>query len=414
MSPYESNRSMKRFAWIGVVACLQLACSKSPQSYVERGNGLMAAGKYADAEIEYRKSILKDPKFAEGYYRLGLLEYTLRHGTEALDDLQRAVDFDRGNDRYGIDLANVSIEAYQAMPNRNNLYEQAAQEADLLLKKDPNSFDGLRLKGDVLVIDRKYDDAMSEFRKANAIKPNDPDVVLAMAQVLFAQNRDREGEQVAQEFLKVRKDFPPMYDLLEADYVRNKRAEDAERLLQLEIAALPKNAHPRLQLAGLYRASGRNQEMSQVLEKIVADRTNFPAGPILVGDFYAGFGKWDDALTQYSAGMEQSSDKDLYRRRIARALEAVGKRDAAIVELSEILRQIRKTRTSGWLAPNSCARARMRRTGIRRLRNSRRWPCNSRKTPSSTTTWDCRIWPTAIPERLGRKPRRVPPCGKTT
>jgi tetratricopeptide (TPR) repeat protein len=298
----------------------------------------MAAGKYADAEIQYRKSILKDPRFAEGYYRLGLLEYKLRHGAEALDDFQRAVDFDQANDRYAIDLANVSIEAYQATPNRNNLYEQVAREADLLLKKDPHSFDGLRLKGDVLVIDRKYDDAMSEFQKANAIKPNDPDVVFAMAQVLFTQNHDREGEELAQGFLKVRKDFPPMYDLLEADYVRNKRDQDAERLLQSEIAALPKYAHARLQLAGLYRASGRNQEMSQVLEKIAADRTNFPTGPILVGDFYAGYGKWSDALTQYSAGIEQASDKDVYRRRIARALQAAGKGEEAIVELNQILK----------------------------------------------------------------------------
>jgi len=297
----------------------------------------MAAGKYADAEIQYRKSILQDPKFAEGYYRLGLLEYKLHHGAEALDDFQRAVDFDRSNDRYGVDLANICIEAYQAMPTREGLYDQATQEADRLLKKDPKSFDGLRLKGDVLVIDRKYDDAMAEFQKADAIRPNDRDVVLAMAQVLFTQGRDREGEELARKFLQARKDFPPMYDLLETAYVRNKRTEDAEHLLQLEIAALPKNARARLQLAALYRASGRNREMSQVLEKIVAARTNFPSGPILAGDFYAAYGQWDDALTQYCAGLEQASDKNLYRSRIARALQAVGKPEEAIVELSEIL-----------------------------------------------------------------------------
>ena len=104
-----------------------------------------------------------------------------------------------------MELANVSIEAYQVTPGRKNLYEQAAQEADRLLKKDPNSFDGLRLRGDVLVIDRKYDEALSEFRKANAIKPNNPNVILAMAQILFAQNQDREGEELIQQFLAVRK-----------------------------------------------------------------------------------------------------------------------------------------------------------------------------------------------------------------
>jgi tetratricopeptide (TPR) repeat protein len=299
---------------------------------------MLAAGKYADAQLQYRKSISEDPKFAEGYYRLGVLEYQLKHGIEALDDLQRAVNFDPGNERYGIELANLSLEAYQAMPNRKNLYEQVAEEADRLLKKDPSSFDGLRLKGDVLVIDRKYDDAMSEFQKANAIKPNNPSVVVAMAQTLFAQKQNREGEELVQQFLNVRKDFPAIYDLLETHYLRNRRVEDATHLLELEIAALPKNANPRLQLASLYRASGRDQEMSRVLENIVADRGNFPSGPIMVGDFYAAYGKWDDALLHYSAGIAQSSDKDLYRKRIAHALTAAGKRQEAVVELQEILK----------------------------------------------------------------------------
>jgi tetratricopeptide (TPR) repeat protein len=329
---------MKRFVWVGVVACLQLACSKSAETYLQRGNSLMEAGKYADAEIQYRKSILKDPKFAEGYYRLGLVEYKLHHGGQALDDLQRAVDFDPGNDAYGIELANVSIEAYQVQPTRNNLYQQGAHEADLLLQKNPNSFDGLRLKGDVFVIDRKYDEAMAAFQKADAIKPNHPNVVLAMAEVLFAQNRDRQGEDLAQKFLSVRKDFPPMYDLLEAHYVRNKQIADAEHLLQSEIAALPKNPRPRLQLAGLYREAGNTQQMSRQLENILADHTNFPNGPILVGDFYAGHGQWDAALTQYTGGLANAPDKDLYHRRIARGLEAIGKRKEAVVELNEVLK----------------------------------------------------------------------------
>ena len=158
---------MKRCVGLIVVACVQFGCSKSPQSYVDRGNQLVADGKYAEAELQYRKSIIADPKFGEGYYRLGVLEHSLRHGAEALDDLQRAVDFDGGNENYAIELANVSIEAYQVVPARKKLYEQAAQEADTLLSKDPNSFDGLRLHGDIMVIDRRYDEALSDFRRAS-------------------------------------------------------------------------------------------------------------------------------------------------------------------------------------------------------------------------------------------------------
>jgi len=307
---------------------------------VNRGDQLVADGKYAEAELQYRKSIVADPKFAEGYYRLGVLEHSLRHGAEALDDLQRAVDFDRGNENYAIELANISVEAYQAVPARKNLYEQASQEADILLSKDPNSFDGLRLHGDIMVIDRRYDEALSDFRKASAIKPNNPDVTLAVAQVLFAQKRDRDAEELLQQFLSARKDFAPSYDLLEAHYVAAKRLAEAEHLLLLEIASFPKSARPQLQLANLYRMSGRDREMDQILTKLVGDHSNFPAGRAQVGDFYAEARQWDAALSQYRAGLAQSSgsDKVLYQKRIERTLESLGKREEAIAEANEILK----------------------------------------------------------------------------
>lgn len=332
--------AMNSYWWVAVLACLQFACSRSPQSYVERGNRMAAAGKYGDAEIEYRKSIQKDPKFAEGYFQLGRLEHQMQHGDQALDDLQRAVDFDRSNDAYAIELANVSIEAYQVVPTRRTLYDQAAQEADALLSKDPNSFDGLRLKGDLLVIDRKYDEALADFRHANTIKPNDPDVIHATAQILFAEKHDQEGEELCQQFLKTRKDFEPMYEILAAAYIRDKQQAKAEQLLQGEIAALPKSARPRLELAALYRSEGRTQEVSQVLQKITGDRATFPAGASQVGDFYSDVHDWDAALAQYRTGEQQSSgeDKLRYQKRIERTLVSMGKRDDALAELTEILK----------------------------------------------------------------------------
>jgi tetratricopeptide (TPR) repeat protein len=299
---------------------------------------MMAAGRYADAELLYRKSVIKDPKFAEGYYQLGLLEYKMRHKGQALDDVQRAANFDPNNEAYAVQLAGMSVEAYQAVPSRKNLYDQAAHEADVLLKKDPNSFDGLRLHGDVLAIDRQYDEALSEFRKANAIRPNDPNVILAMAQILFSEHQDQEGEHLAQQFLSVRKDFPAMYEILEAHYIRAKRFVEAQHLLQSEIAALPNDARPRLQLAGVYQAAGHFQEMSQTLQQIVSDRSTFPEGSAAVGDFYAGSQKWNEALAQYRAGIQQTSHKDLYQKRMERALEALGKRQEAIDVTNDFLK----------------------------------------------------------------------------
>jgi tetratricopeptide (TPR) repeat protein len=327
--------------WIGLVlAVLQLGCSRAPQWYVERGNRLAAAGKYAAAEIEYRHSIQDAPNFAEGYYRLGLLEYQLRHGDQALNALEQAVSRDPKNDRYGIELASMAIEAFQLVPTRANLYKIASDEADHLLKENPNSFDGLRLRGDVLVADRRYADAEAEFQRANQIKPNNPDLVLALIQTLMAEHKDLSAEQLAQQFLAARKDYPPIYDTLSKHYAQTERVPDAEHLLQAEIAALPKYAPARLQLAKLYQSSGREQEMSQVLGSVIADRTAFPSGAMLVGDFYADSGRWENALAQYRTGLEHAveADKAGYHTKIERALEALGKRQEALGEVQEVLR----------------------------------------------------------------------------
>ncbi len=329
---------MKWYAGVLVVVCLQMACSKSPRTYLERGSRLEAAGKYADAEIEYRKSVVKDPKFAEGFYRLGLLEYKLHRGFKALEDIERAASYDRGNESYAVEVADLSIEAYQQWPAWKSLYQQAADESGRLLKKNPNSFDGLRLRGDILVIDRKYDDALSELRKADAIRPNDASVNLAIAQVLFVEGQDRQGEDLLRHLLTVRKDVPAVYDLLEQRYVRAQRWAEAEDLLESEIASFPKDARPRLELATAYRASGHGPEMSHTLQAILNDRAGFPNGPALVGDFYAGSRNWNDALAQYRTGIQRSPSQAFYHKKIAQALVALGKREEAIGELNQFLK----------------------------------------------------------------------------
>ncbi|HEX5228394.1 MAG TPA: tetratricopeptide repeat protein, partial [Bryobacteraceae bacterium] len=330
---------MVRASVLAALVCVQVGCLKSPQSHLDRGNRLMAAGEYPGAEIEYRKSIQQAPRFAEAYYRLGLLDYQLQQGTEALENLQRARSLDPGNQRYSIDFASVAIEAFQVMPDKKYLYEQAVQEADSLLQKDPASFEGLRLRGDIAVIDRKYDAALADFEKADRIRPNDPNVVLATTQVLFALNKNDEGEALARRFLDVHREFAPMYDLMAEHYQNQNRPKDADRLLESEVAARPRDAHAWLQLAKLYRATGRTEEMTATLQRIAGDRAAFPEGALKVGDFYAGYAEWDKAVVEYRGGLDRAAGpaKLLYHRKLETAFEALGKRQEALAELHEIL-----------------------------------------------------------------------------
>src|ERR1700689_961061 len=81
---------MKLFAGVILMILVEGGCGRSAQSYLERGDRLFPAGKYAEAQFQYRASISKNPRFAEAYYRLGLTDAAVGDGTAALDALQQA------------------------------------------------------------------------------------------------------------------------------------------------------------------------------------------------------------------------------------------------------------------------------------------------------------------------------------
>ena len=63
----------------------------SASSYLAKGNGLFAKGEFAEASLNYRKALQKDPNSGEAYYRLGVADLKLNKAAEALQDLEHAV-----------------------------------------------------------------------------------------------------------------------------------------------------------------------------------------------------------------------------------------------------------------------------------------------------------------------------------
>src|ERR1700730_6424193 len=68
------------------------ACTRSARYYTDKGKELLAEGKYADADLNFRKARQLDPKSGEPYYQLGLVALELKKPTDAYMDLSRAVE----------------------------------------------------------------------------------------------------------------------------------------------------------------------------------------------------------------------------------------------------------------------------------------------------------------------------------
>lgn len=318
-----------------------VSCRQTPQQYLAKGNAFYDAGKYVDAEINYKKAIQRDPKLAESYYRLGLIDLKTGKGRDAYAALNTASTLLPDRTDIKVTLADLLLVGYVGNRNRPPaLYSQLTRLTGELLAKDPNSYDGLRLKGALAFTDGRIKEAEDLFQKANARKPMQPALIVAWVQVLFRDGQSDEGERLARELIRVHPDSGAIYDTLYRRYRSQNRLADAENILRAKANNNPRNSSYAVELAMFYATAGKRDQMSAVLQHILDDRKTFPDGPLKVGDFYAALQDWPEALRQYQDGAKANpKDKILYLKRISDGWLAQGKADEAARVVGEILKE---------------------------------------------------------------------------
>ena len=331
-------------AWVpAAAACLFLmACNRDPRAMrdkcVASGNKYFQNGKYKEASILYRRALQFDPKSGEAYYRLGMVELALREYGDAARALERATSLDPGNEEATVRLAELYIAAYAANPKSN---KRSLDEARLLvaqvLKRNPKSFGGLRLDADLATLANDSETAIAKLREAGEVKPWQPEVIVPLMRRLAATGRETEAEKLGEEFLARDKTVRRVYDLLFSYYMQSSQFDHAEETLKTEIANLPSDAMPRLELAGFYYTRNRKREMLAQLDGLRSARKTFPHADGLVGDFYVRMGAYEPGMQAYRDGEKQDPKMAAdYEKRIADVLLAQGRDPEALAVVTKL------------------------------------------------------------------------------
>jgi tetratricopeptide (TPR) repeat protein len=337
--------TLRRATLAVLVLLFASSCSRDPkvvsQKYVQNGNKYFDNGKFKEASIMYRNALKKDLRFGEAYYRLGLAELKLGHPQEAAKAFTRAVELQPNNADARIQLAELYLLAYTRGDARAEYLDNLELLSADLLQRDPKSAQGLRLSAyHVLLKDKNHKAAIAKFRAADAVKPNQPDIVFPLAQTLFADGQAAEGEKAALSLIETHKKYPPIYDLLYVYYLSAKRLVDAEKILQDKIRNNPGQGDFLVQLAAFYRGLQRVPDADAVLGRLSGDTAQYPDGKLKAGDFYFRMLDYERAIRHYREGTEaDSARKQAYQNRIAQVLVAQGKNDEASKLVDDILRQ---------------------------------------------------------------------------
>lgn len=332
-----------RATWLAAAGIWLAACGWNPlaskEDYLARGNTRFEEGRFADAVIEYRKAIQKDPNFAEAYYRMGLALERDNKTAEAFAAYRQAAQLAPDHLEALTRSAELALLSYLADAGRPRaLYELIAEAADKLLERDPNSFEGRRFRGHLALGDGKPELALEEFRRALEVRPKEPRTTTAVFEALRQLGRNAEAERTALELIEAQPDYGPIYDLLYALYRDTGRTEQAGRLLERKIENNPGVGFFVIQLAEHNLSIGRSAEAEALLEKLTA-QPELSADTLRdVGDHYARRGRFDQAIALYRRGAAAHPDQAVeFRNRIAEVQLAAGRLDDAAKTLEEIL-----------------------------------------------------------------------------
>jgi len=289
----------------------------------------------------YRRALNKDAKCADAWYRLGLTNLRLSDPKEAHKDFSRAMQLDLSNIDALSKLGDLDLLFYAANPKANkSMLADLEDVAGRLLKKDARSFDGLRFAGEIALIGNDLKTAIRKFEAANQALPDQPQLVLELAQTLAVDRQADRAEALARGLIAKEKTYAPIYDWLYIHYLRTNRAPLAEELLKQKAGNNPSEGRYVLQLAFHYYRTGRKAEMESAIAGLVSNPKQFAGARLEVGDFYLKIGALQKAIEQYREGYnENPRDNRAYRKKMIEVLGTEGKNQEASSLVAAMLKE---------------------------------------------------------------------------
>lgn len=314
-----------RFVILLAAVALLSGCSffdpeGAKKKYVEKGNEYADKGKLNEAGIMYQRALQKDKRFDEAWYRLALLQVKQNNFSEAISSLRRAVEVNPKHPDAPGRLLDLYSLAYGANPKQQDaIAKEIAALVKTIQTASPNSYDAIRGSALLDVIAGKFEPASQKFKQALDMKEGQVDIAVAYGQTLLNAGHEDDAVRFAEAYVAKHKDAGPVYDLLIGMAARRKDLAAIEKTLLLKTQNLPDQPLFRLNLARFYAIQGQPERMTQILDAMLKDPKRFPTAKLLVGDFYIGINKAEDAEKQYQQGWDEFKGKDrsLYGVRLA-------------------------------------------------------------------------------------------------
>src|SRR5436190_234811 len=196
----EAQRDIDQKQFEAAIAPLQKVLAEQPDfayGHFQLAYVYTALKKPKEAQAEYERAAVLDPKMAAAYVNLGMLLLDNREDAAAVAPLRKAVELLPAESRPRYLLA-VALD-------RSGDRAGAAEAFEALLHLDPNDITAIEYLGWMTLRSGKSAEAEVRFRRAVEVQPNGADGVRGLAESLEAQKKP-EAVAAYRDYLALRPD----------------------------------------------------------------------------------------------------------------------------------------------------------------------------------------------------------------
>jgi Flp pilus assembly protein TadD/predicted AlkP superfamily phosphohydrolase/phosphomutase len=244
----------------------------APRSLTNRNNAgvaLMAEGRYAEAEAEFRAALEERPRHPAVTVNLALVLRVLGRTDEARELLLSALEFDGSRRAAGHHLGAMAYEAGDLDEAESRLRE--------VLRWEPDAADVLTTLGLVLEAKGEPGAAEESYRRAAELDPGAAIARNNLGNLAKSDGRLEEAEEWYRRSIEADPYFMGAYNNLALVYQEQGRIERAIELYEQARARSPGNAVVLNNLASLYYATGNLGEARLLWEQAVRFDPGYPS-----------------------------------------------------------------------------------------------------------------------------------------
>lgn len=301
----------------------------SKEALLARGNSAVALHHDAEALIDYRTALQKDPAYGEAHHQLGLLFLRRNDGLHALQSLVRAADLLPAND-------DVQLLAGQLLLAAGR-FEEASTRAAAVLARSPARSEAYVLKGNAMVGLKDLPAALHDIEAAIAISPGASSYAV-LGWMHLAQGKRDEAARAFDRAVAV-EPASVVARLAHANFLLAAgRAEDAGPEFAKAAALDPSNVTAQRALATYFLSTGREAEAEAPLAALAA-LTRTVEARLALADLTVRRKRLPEARALLTALAEEPAGFAAAGVRLAAIDAATGHRPEAHQRLDAVLRQ---------------------------------------------------------------------------